>query len=168
MTVSGAELTLTFDRDARLTMIHAGPQVPPAKGAWKLPSSYALEREPGATEVQAAWVRHASSSSACSPNAPAYWRRKARARSGFNSEKGTSRPMAIDTVDSPGRTKSFAEGKSRSRLPELAAVSTTVSRASMKGTVYVRNALPLPRGGEGRGEGIHPSRFITPSQARSK
>lgn len=54
--VYGAELILTFDARAHLTMIYAGPQVPPAKGAWKLPSSYALEREPGATQVEAAWV----------------------------------------------------------------------------------------------------------------
>ena len=56
--VFGAELTLTFDRNARLVMVHAGPQVPPAKGAWRLPSTYALEQEPGATKAEAAWVRH--------------------------------------------------------------------------------------------------------------
>ncbi len=56
--VYGAELTLTFARDSRLTMIHAGPQLPPARGVWKLPSSYALEQEPGATKAEAAWVRH--------------------------------------------------------------------------------------------------------------
>ena len=57
--VYGAELTLTFERDARLVMIHAGPQLPPAKGAWKLPSSFALEQEPGATQAERAWVRSA-------------------------------------------------------------------------------------------------------------
>ena len=37
-----AELVVTFDGHSRLVMIHAGPQVPPAKGAFKLPSTYAL------------------------------------------------------------------------------------------------------------------------------
>jgi hypothetical protein len=55
--VHGAELTVTFDRDGRLVMIHAGAQVPMAKGAFKLPAAYALEREPGATEATRAWVR---------------------------------------------------------------------------------------------------------------
>ncbi len=55
--VHGAELTVTFDRDARLTMIHAGPQVPPARGAFKLPAAFALEREPGATNAERAWVK---------------------------------------------------------------------------------------------------------------
>jgi len=56
--VDGAELVLTFDAHSRLVMIHAGAQVLPAKGRWRLPSAHALTLEPGATQVAAAWVRH--------------------------------------------------------------------------------------------------------------
>lgn len=55
--VLGGELTVTFDRNHELVMIHAGPQVPLAKGAFKLPAAYALEQEPGATVATQAWVQ---------------------------------------------------------------------------------------------------------------
>ena len=54
--VHEASLVLTF-AGPRLVMIHAGPRVPPASGAWVVPFTAAREHLPAANTVEKAWVR---------------------------------------------------------------------------------------------------------------